>query len=69
MMVQWLSPHWRAIESRLLPFPTSSLLMRLGSQWKMAQVLGPCHPRGDQAGVPGSWLWFGPAPGVAAIWG
>lgn len=33
-------------ENRLLHFPTSSLLTRLGKEQRMGQVLGPLHPRG-----------------------
>lgn len=40
-------PVRRLAEVLCAPFPTSSLLMLLGKQQKMAKVLGPLHHMGD----------------------
>ncbi|XP_062054884.1 uncharacterized protein LOC133765283 [Lepus europaeus] len=51
---------WLSIES--------SLLMCLGRQQRMAQVLVPCIHVGDADEAPGSWLQSGPALAIESIW-
>uniref|UniRef100_A0A5F9CT17 LHFPL tetraspan subfamily member 3 n=1 Tax=Oryctolagus cuniculus TaxID=9986 RepID=A0A5F9CT17_RABIT len=58
--------YW--LEIWLLHFQSSLLLMCLGKQWRMAQVLGPCTHMGEMDEAPGSLLWPGPALAVVTTW-
>lgn len=47
----------------------NSLLVLLGKQWKIAKSLGASIHVEDLEEAFGFWLWNGPAPAGAAIWG
>ena len=75
MMAYWLDlhlassriPYGRWFMSRLLHFPSSSLLWGWESSKGRPKVMEPCTHVGDPEEAPGSWLRIGSAIAIAAI--
>ena len=50
-----------------LPVQLSAVAWEGSGGWP--KCLGPCTRMGDQEEAPGSWLWIGVSPAIAAILG
>ena len=68
LCLQRRHPIWAPVLVPAAPLPIQLSAVAWESSGRWPKSLGPCTRVGDLEEAPGSWLWIGAAPAIAAIW-